>query len=834
MRELASGRLACAIAVALLAVAGGALGASAADALKLVDKGATSYVICYGGKAPGSVRAAAQEIQRVIKEATGVEIPIGSTTAEKMIWLGDDAVSRAAGVSAEDLPDDAFRLVTRGASVYIVGKDSPRNRVGWGGAEARGTLFGAYAFLERVVGVRWLSPDVLGEDIPRQEAVVVPALDVTEKPFFPSRRLDSSGGYFDWASRLGCGGWRVNHGHNWDSFPSRAVLRAHPEYLALNGGKRMAVPATDAGNFQPKFCTTNPGLVKAFAEGAIEWLRQNPNQRFVSISPSDGGGWCECPECEKLKIKGPSKEWGDFGGYGHSVAPLILKFYNDVARIVGKEMPDKLVCGYVYYDYTFPPVPMPKMEPNVALMSAPIHHYGLTRYKPEYQDEFERLCGAWRHASDYMGYYGASTWMRVGIGAPLGPSLPVLKHTFATLKKYGFKNVFYYQVPWSMCGAHNYIVAKLMWNPDADADALLDEWLGRAFGPGAEAMGRLYRMLDQEIGDYKKAAPRAVQDYEMSSDMALKVYLKRYWDIEALYKEALAKAATDAQRARLREFGDNLVILCHVFAEAGVLAGAEKSVFYRTAEDYRAFLERKPPAVVVMQGAGAQGGITGLRVPGKRTMALPRLSRGTPAPKLDGDLGDAAWREARGAEQGQAVADKFSVVGGAQPAQRGTQALAVYDNDALYICVRCQDNTVAGKERPKDDKGLFEDDCVELVFGCGAQDPKEVWRLVVNPLNARWDALVGADGKEDASADLAWESATGQGEGYWAVEIRIPFKTLKSAGALAGAEGPPVGMTWRVNLARQDMPGGERSSWSEVKKGLPGDPSELGRWYFPR
>jgi len=807
---------------------------AAARGPRLVDNRATSYVIYHDAKAPGSVRAAAQEIQRAVRVASDVDIPVATAPAERMICLGDNEASRAAGVSAEGLPEDGFRLATRGASVYIAGADSPRNRVGWGGAEARGTLFGAYAFLEKVVGVRWLAPGELGEDIPRQDSISIPALDVTEKPFFASRVIGGPQGYRDWPTRHGCGGWRVQHNHNWDSFPPRAVLRAHPEYLALRSGKRIPVPDTESAPFQPKFCTTNPGLIQAFAEGAVEWFAQNPNQRFISISPSDGAGWCECPECEKLKIKGPSEDWGDFGGYMHSVAPLILKFYNDVGRIVAERAPGRLVCGYVYYDYTYPPVPTPVMEPNVSLMLAPIRHYGLTRYKPEYQAEFERLCAAWGQASKHMGYYGASTWMRVGIGAPLGPSLPVLRHTFATMKKNRFESVYYYTVPWTMCGAHNYLAAKLMWNPDADLDALLADWLGRAYGPGADAMARLYKMLDEEIGAYKKAAPKAVQDYEMSSDMALKVYLKQFWNIEALYKEAVSKAATDAQRARLAEFGDNLVILHRVFQEAGVLEGAEKSVFSRSTEDYLAFLAKGSPAVTVMQGMGSQGAITGLFVPGKRTMAIPRLSPRTPAPRLDGDLSDPAWQEARGAEQGQAVADKFSVMGGKGPAQRGTTVLAVYNEDSLYLSFRCMDNKIEAKERPRDDKGVFEDDNVELVFACGSQDPKEFWRLVVNPLNAQWDALAGPGGKEDAKADLAWTSAAGQGEGYWAVEIRIPFKTLKAPGLATGLSGAPAGTTWRVNLARQDMPGAERSAWSETKEGLTDNPSEFGRWYLPR
>jgi hypothetical protein len=827
---------------ALGIAAGLSVAAVQAQPLQIAAGGKSEYVIYHDAAAPGSVRVAALELQRVLQAATGAQLAVSAAPAEKMICLGANDAAAQAGVTAEGLAGDAFRIVTKGAALYIAGKDSPRNKLGWGGNEERGTLFGTYAFLERFANVRWLTPGEDGEDIPRTETLSVPPTDRTETPSFASRIIGGPQGYRDWNSRHGCGGWRVNHGHNWDSFPSRAVLKAHPEYLALSGKRRMAVPADDKAPFQPKFCTTNPGLVQAYAEGAVEWLERNPTQRFVSISPSDGGGWCECAECRKFMIKAPDPQWGDFGCYGRSVTPLILKFYNDVAKIVAQKCPDRIVCGYVYYDFTFPPDPTPKMEPNVALMLAPLQQYGLTRYKPELRDEFERLCAAWGKASSHVGYYGASTWMRVGIGAPLGPSLPLLKHTFATIRKSGFDSVYYYSLPWDSCGAHNYLAAKLMWNAGADVETLFADWLARAYGPGGEPMGRLYALLDAEIGAFKKDAPRIRADYEMTSEMALKVYLKNFWKIEELYKEAVAKAATEPQRVRLAVFGDNLAILHHVFLEAGVLDGAQKSVFYRTPEQYKAFLDAKKGSLAVrtMETAGNQGGITGI-VPMRskalgalRTLNIPRLPKGTPPPRLDGDLGDAAWRMAAGAEQYQAVADKFSLIGGEKAPKNATRALVTYDDDYLYISFRCADAEVLADEHGRDEAGLYNDDCVEVFFTTESGDPTWYWHLTVNAKNSRWDALTIGRNALNTGADLEWDSATAQGEGYWAAEIRIPFKAIKAPGAAQGLAGAPVGATWRVNLCREDKPTNENSAWSPVERGFLDNPAEFGKWYFPR
>ena len=133
-----------------------------------------------------------------------------------------------------------------------------------------------------------------------------------------------------------------------------------------------------------------------------------------------------------------------------------------------------------------------------------------------------------------------------------------------------------------------------------------------------------------------------------------------------------------------------------------------------------------------------------------------------------------------------------------------------------------------------DDPGIYSDDCVEFFFSTGAEDPLEYWHLTVNPLNARWDALTTNRTQMDVAAGFAWESATGSGEGTWAVEIRIPFRLLRPPGSAEPLTGAPVGATWRVNLTRQDKPGNENSSWSPVERGFLDNPSEFGRWYFPR
>ena len=427
----------CAILVACylsgLPVAGQNQPASHAPPIAVAERGATSYVICHDAAAPRSVKAAAEELQRVIKVSTGVEIPIQNDPAAKMIRLGDGHPAREAGLSLDGLPDEGFRMATRGASIYIVGRDTRDGEKTKGGGESCGTLWGVMDFLERFVGARWLMPDEIGEHIPRHEPLSIPPLSLSDGPDFLTRGLkhlyrdskvtgntevtpDIQRWYMH--NRIGLnpfqfGSYRVPAMHAWQSFPSIDVLRAHPEYMAYDGKSRMTVPANlkqpsrgsyycdEAGNpWRPIYCTSQPGLIQAFADSVVAYMDEHPERRYVSICPPDGKGWyCKCLECLRYVEEGPSREWGNRANMNCTVSPLILKFYNDVARIVARKHPDRYVVGYVYADYLFPPEKPMTMEPQVILSMAVLHLYGMALYRPDCAAEYDRLCAAWGRIS---------------------------------------------------------------------------------------------------------------------------------------------------------------------------------------------------------------------------------------------------------------------------------------------------------------------------------------------------------------------------------------------------------------------------------------------------
>lgn len=210
------------------------------SAFPLVEEGRSSYVIHHDAQAPASVKTAAAELQRAIALATGAKLSIATQGAAPMICLGDNALSRAAGLSAEDLPEEGFQIVTRDDNLYIVGKDTPDGQRNRRGGFSRGTQFGAYEFLGRVVGVRWLMPTDAGEDIPRCNRLTVPQLRLAQSPAFLFRVLgvDDPPCVKEWLVRHRVSGdpnlnntacsRMVYTQHSWSGYLSEEEIRAHP------------------------------------------------------------------------------------------------------------------------------------------------------------------------------------------------------------------------------------------------------------------------------------------------------------------------------------------------------------------------------------------------------------------------------------------------------------------------------------------------------------------------------------------------------------------------------------------------------------------------------
>lgn len=563
-------------AVVLSAVLVGGASGLCADPVELVRNGGSTHVIYHEADAPQSVAMAAAELRDYIRKASGADLAIVNEPREPMICLADNASSRAAGLALEAVPLEGFRIVTRGESIYILGRDTAEGERTPGGGTSTGTRNGVYAFLEEFVGVRWLMPGEHGDYVPQSADLSIAEADVSDAPFFLNRRVPYTQEQRPevkrwWArQRLGWSLYLI-HGHNWSLPIPASLFDEHPDWFAERGGVR--VPPT--GRY--KLCTTNEEMIRAFADAAIKRFDERPEVTCFSLSPSDSGGWCECGKCTALYEEDPN---GNL-----SVTPAILTFYNKVARLVAAKHPDKLLAGYVYAAYVFPPKVPIKLEPNIFLVWAPSFDYGFTLFRPQLQKQWEGLAAQWTQVTENIAYYDLPNCIHNEAGASNPPGLKILEFLYPRIKQAKMKGVYVYGNPaWGHSGPMNYLLAKLAWDPEADVEALFEEFCDKAYGAGAEEMKRFFRLLDEETERY--FIEHEEERYRLSTDRMRDVYAANLTELERLYRAAEAKIQAPDAKVRLDMLGLNLKVLHWNMRQFELLEDPTASTFYLSDADF--------------------------------------------------------------------------------------------------------------------------------------------------------------------------------------------------------------------------------------------------------
>ncbi len=577
---------------------------AAPSALTLVKDGRSDYVILYSPTAPTSVRTAAQELQHYLEKTTQAKLPLVVNAAppnSPFISLGDTNASRAAGIVARDVPLEGFRHVTHGGNLFIVGADTADDQKTPQGGTSTGTLNGVCSFIEEYLDVRWLLPGELGEDAPRRAAVVVPAVDRTEQPAFLNRRLPGMQNTLpavqQWSHRQKLGfSMLLEHAHSWHRIVPASMHEQHPGWFAEIGGQR---PPAVGDRYKVE--TTDPEVIQHFAQAAIAAFRRNPQLTVFSLSPTDSGNWSTSPASKALYDQDPHGKL--------SVTPLILKFYNDVAKIVGREFPDRKLAGYIYASYLYPPSGgVPPMEPNLFIVIAPSISYGYQLYRDTTKKDWEMILKAWSAQTSQIAYYDMFNWLRGNTGAITPPAPAICNFAFPRLQAYGIKGVYLYGTPeWSQAAVNNYVLAKMAWNPSLDAQAVCDEFYRRAYGVAAgKVMGELYRRIETAVSVFYNKDLTA--NYTATPRYMSEVLAANHADIEASYLKALAATATAgataAQRARLEFFGDNLSVMQWQLCTQGLLPENKKSPLYRADAGIEKMMGRMHPGFGVALAPG--------------------------------------------------------------------------------------------------------------------------------------------------------------------------------------------------------------------------------------
>jgi hypothetical protein len=573
--------------------------AAPAGALTIAAQGKSAYCIVLPKTAPDSLKQAAQELQRDIALAGGANLVIqveGAAAAGPIISLGNTSAARAARLSAAGMKDESFRIVTKGGNLYILGPDTPDG--GWTDKNgvSHGTANGVYTFLEDYLDVRWLMPGELGRDVPGRSVIEINEIDRTEAPLFIWRRPTHIFDYADgpqtraiiqWQTHQRVGehncSTRFSYDHSWVRTVRPELFKMHPDWFAMNAdGKR--IPPSGR---RYKLETTNPEVVRYFAEQAIKTMKASNRPGPYSLSPSDGGGWSQSPASKALYDPSPAKLFDPEAPPGRpGMSSLVLKWYHDVSQVVAKEYPRGRLAGYIYADYLYPPTHAAmKLPDNFTPVIAPSFDYGYGLYRKQTQERFRYVMDSWAKVAPTDWFYydlpnqlakqydpevgGGNFPGSTGAVTPAAPE--ILNLIFSTLVRDHIKGAMIYGVPsWSNAAMSNYILAQMMWNPRLDARAVQRDWLVRAYGPEAGAvMGQFYQKLDGWFRDYYQQHENV--SYFMTRGMLKDIYAAHYAEMEKLFAAARDLTKNQKQQARLDLIGDNLIVLQWRLRNAGFL-----------------------------------------------------------------------------------------------------------------------------------------------------------------------------------------------------------------------------------------------------------------------
>ncbi len=493
--------LALAVAPALLA---------ADREVVLVDNSRATATIVVGAKATEDEREAAQELAAYVQKATGARLAIGPAAQP-----GRTAILVGPAAASADIVAKVRQLRAGG---YVI-RLSP-DRVILAGNGANGTSYAVYAFLQQYLGIRWLWPGETGEVVPAMRSLRLQAVSVVKEPPFVSRRLGSFTDFgphteekqpgewaayqktlgieYDeaalaatkqWAKRNGFGGPGIRGGHAFGAMvPPKIYGPTHPEYYALVNGKRLW--QNYDGKHGAQLCTTHPEVVRLVAEYCIKTFNEHPDWEMISISPNDGGGFCECDRCRKLdtgatSVQGPDPEAG--GGKIRIITDRMMTFANQVTAEVVRRHPDKRLSILAYSAYRTPPVRL-KIHSSLNIQ---FHLRANTHWNPAAEKkEYEEMLG-WSRAASSL---GITEFLIQGALADLPRLFPgPMAHSIRRAHELGFR-AYGTQAGegFATNGMNYYVLGKLLWDPSLDWNEIQRDYIEKGFGQAAPAMTRYF------------------------------------------------------------------------------------------------------------------------------------------------------------------------------------------------------------------------------------------------------------------------------------------------------------------------------------------------------
>ena len=738
--------------------------------LTLVSGGKAAFEIVTPYPGTRVAQFAAKEAAELLSKACGVSIkpipkPSGKVPA---IIIGDPAAAVQAGIDLKKLDRDGFRIKTAGKNIILIGRDdpakNPSSMYNRGDGGERASLFATYDFLERFAGIRFYYPGELGTYIPKLKEWQIPEIDIYDRPDLVQRSHYASWGpaarpaelgkpfnnqLFCLRMRVQSWTWPCCHGLEKLGLSVR-FAKTHPEYFARNASGK-TVQELGKGEH---VCFSSPVREEiykdayAFLSGRpasernihpygrnrkiVAWHnQQDPKVPVFDITPDDGYFPCRCERCSKL-FTPPAGRNDDAD---RSLSNYMWRYYAQGAEKV-KDL--GYIAAWIYWPTLWQPdFELPK---NILFVMCPRGPWSCGN-ETFFQKELERV-RRWGKFTEsrmrlwnYMIKYPHGIFRGIPSGAPRAVARyykAVAPYICGVFSESGMERFMFQHL-------NLYVYYKVLWNTSLDVEALLDEYYRNMYGPAAPHMAAFDRLIEKlwlgMVGTSVKTptGPKAV----IPSD--LEIWKNRYSDKRMAELESHLKAALKAVPADSIE---------------------AKRIRFFMREVWQPLSDAKKKFVA-----------------GQETHKSWKLlaSEAAPAPVIDGNLNDAAWRKAK--------PYYLPRLGGKGLCEVLTSVKMLYDDKNIYFGIECEEPDTADmviEKYPRDDDKRWDNSTAEIFLNPDGTR-MNYYQLMIDAggglTDYRWDRGA-ADIKWNSGADVKCVITPGK---KWTVEVRLPRSSMKGS-----------------------------------------------------
>ena len=435
--------------------------------LHLAQDGQALHDVVIAPDADRRTRNAATDLVDYLNRITGSSFQLATGDGSSGIAVGtwDDFPSLDTG-DLFDLDNparaDDHIVVSHGTGVYLIG------------ASPMAAQHAVWTFLYHI-GYRQFFPTETWEVVPDKPTLRVD-ISTFERPSFITRGGPRSTAWTDndawdaWSDRnrmSSAFSLSTSHAYGQIMTRNQQAFDDNPEYLAQVNG-------VFGGGLGDKFRISQPGLRQLVIDDAVSRIHRSPNTMSISMDPSDGGDWCE------------TQDEADFG----SVSDRVVHLANVVAEAINDlGYGEKYVGIYAYNQHSLPPEI--DVHPNVVVSIATEFIRGAYTVG--------ELIELWSQRASIIGirdYYDTFVWSQGMPRRGPGGNVNWVKETLPFYHAKGARFMHANSTDsWAVNGLGYYVSARLMWDIDADAEELVEDFLEKLYGDAVEPMRRFYEVV---------------------------------------------------------------------------------------------------------------------------------------------------------------------------------------------------------------------------------------------------------------------------------------------------------------------------------------------------